>query len=116
MDTTIVFIVGVPAILIAIVVHEFCHGLAAYLLGDNTAKDAGRLTLNPIPHIDLWGTIIIPLIMLVTSGAAFGWAGGNPGRERRTPIRLPEGPAGNSSRAWQTAVCPAQYRPPRRAR
>ena len=74
MDTSIVFIVGVPAILIAIVVHEFCHGLAAYLLGDNTAKDAGRLTLNPIPHIDLWGTIIIPIIMLVTSGAAFGWA------------------------------------------
>lgn len=74
MSSTIAFIVGVPAILIAIVVHEFCHGLAAYLLGDNTAKDAGRLTLNPIPHIDLWGTIIIPLIMLVTSGAAFGWA------------------------------------------
>ena len=74
MDTSIAFIVGVPAILIAIVVHEFCHGLAAYLLGDNTAKDAGRLTLNPIPHIDLWGTIIIPIIMLVTSGAAFGWA------------------------------------------
>ena len=74
MDTSIAFIVGVPAILIAIVVHEFCHGLAADLLGDNTAKDAGRLTLNPIPHIDLWGTIIIPIIMLVTSGAAFGWA------------------------------------------
>ena len=74
MDTSIAFIVGVPAILIAIVVHEFCHGLAAYLLGDNTAKDGGRLTLNPIPHIDLWGTIIIPIIMLVTSGAAFGWA------------------------------------------
>lgn len=74
MPTTIAFIVGVPAIIIAIVIHEFSHGLAAYWLGDDTAKDAGRLTLNPIPHIDLWGTIIIPLIMLVTSGAAFGWA------------------------------------------
>jgi Zn-dependent protease len=74
MGTGIALIVGIPAILIAIVVHEFSHGYAAYLLGDNTAKNAGRLTLNPIAHIDMWGTIIIPLIMLVTSGAAFGWA------------------------------------------
>ena len=74
MGTSFYFVIGIPAILIAIVIHEFCHGFAAYLLGDDTAKNAGRLTLNPIAHIDLWGTIIIPLIMLFTSGAAFGWA------------------------------------------
>lgn len=74
MEIGIAFIVGVPAIIIAIVIHEFCHGYAAYLLGDETARRAGRLTLNPVAHIDLWGTIIIPLLMLVTSGAAFGWA------------------------------------------
>ncbi len=74
MDTTTSLIVGIPAILIAIIVHEFCHALAAYLLGDNTAKDAGRLTLNPIVHIDLFGTIIFPILMILTMGAAFGWA------------------------------------------
>jgi len=56
------------------IIHEVSHGAMAYYLGDPTAKNLGRLTLNPIPHIDLWGTIIIPIIMLVTSGAAFGWA------------------------------------------
>ena len=74
MDLSTAIIVGVPAILIAIIIHEFSHGYAAYLLGDNTAKDAGRLTLNPLAHIDLVGTIIVPLLMLVTMGAAFGWA------------------------------------------
>jgi Zn-dependent protease len=74
MDFSTAVIVGVPAILIAIIIHEFSHGYAAYVLGDNTAKDAGRLTLNPLAHIDLFGTIIVPLLMLVTMGAAFGWA------------------------------------------
>jgi Zn-dependent protease len=58
---------------IAIILHEVAHGLAALKLGDPTAKYAGRLTLNPIKHIDLWGTIIVPLIMLPT-GFVFGWA------------------------------------------
>lgn len=74
MDTGTIIIVGIPAVLIAIIIHEFSHGLAAYWLGDNTAKDAGRLTLNPIAHIDLFGTIIFPLVMIVSTGAAFGWA------------------------------------------
>jgi Zn-dependent protease len=74
MDPQTAIIVGIPAILIAIIVHEFSHGYAAYLLGDNTAKDAGRLTLNPIAHIDFIGTIIVPLIMLITTHSAFGWA------------------------------------------
>lgn len=65
------FIALVPAV----IVHEYCHGRAAELMGDKTARLAGRLTFNPIPHIDLFGTIILPLI-LVFSGSpiVFGWA------------------------------------------
>lgn len=58
---------------VAIILHEVAHGLAALKLGDPTAKYAGRLTLNPIKHIDLWGTIIVPLLLLPT-GFVFGWA------------------------------------------
>ncbi len=47
------------------VLHEYAHGLAAYSLGDPTAKDAGRLTLNPIPHIDPFFTILLPLMMII---------------------------------------------------
>lgn len=60
---------------IAIIIHEVSHGLAALKLGDPTAKYAGRLTLNPIKHVDLWGTIIIPLFLLMSgTGVLFGWA------------------------------------------
>ena len=58
---------------VAVIMHEVAHGVMALYLGDPTAKYAGRLTLNPIKHIDLWGTIIVPLIMLPT-GFVFGWA------------------------------------------
>jgi Zn-dependent protease len=55
----------------AIILHEISHGYVAYLLGDPTAKRAGRLTLNPIKHIDPFGTILLPLILLTISGGAF---------------------------------------------
>ncbi|MSU45421.1 MAG: site-2 protease family protein [Candidatus Zambryskibacteria bacterium] len=59
----------------SVIIHEVAHGYAAYLQGDNTAKFAGRLTLNPIPHIDVMGSIIIPgLLMLASSPIVFGWA------------------------------------------
>ncbi|MGH7899276.1 MAG: site-2 protease family protein [Candidatus Binatia bacterium] len=62
-------------ILIAVVFHEVAHGYVANWLGDSTAKRAGRLTLNPIAHIDPLGSVIIPLVLLVTnSGFVFGWA------------------------------------------
>ena len=65
-----VLIIGV-----AIILHEVAHGYAAFLLGDPTAKDQGRLTLNPVSHIDLLGTIIIPAFLIITqSGFLFGWA------------------------------------------
>lgn len=69
-------IISAPAILIAIVFHELAHGWVAYRLGDKTAKYAGRLTLNPISHIDFFGTIILPFILLIyTNGQwVFGYA------------------------------------------
>jgi Zn-dependent protease len=61
-------------ILFAITVHEVAHGWVAYKLGDDTAYRLGRITLNPIKHIDLIGTILIPGLMLVMGGIIFGWA------------------------------------------
>ena len=60
----------------AIIVHEVSHGWVALLLGDPTAKDRGRLSANPLRHIDPWGTILLPAILLAVSGgsAAFGYA------------------------------------------
>lgn len=57
-------------VLVAVIFHEIAHGYVAYRLGDSTAAEAGRLTLNPIAHIDLFGTIIMPLLLIV-SGAPF---------------------------------------------
>ncbi len=54
--------------------HEYSHGLMAYKLGDSTAKDQGRLTLNPLAHLDLYGTVIIPLFLLFYGGVFIGWA------------------------------------------
>jgi len=58
----------------AIVLHEVAHGYVAYRLGDTTAKDAGRLTLNPLKHIDVFGTLILPAILIAVSGVGFGYA------------------------------------------
>lgn len=72
---------AVLALIVAIVGHEIMHGWVAYMYGDNTAKNTGRLSINPISHIDLVGTILVPaamyfLPMLLTgeSGFLFGWA------------------------------------------
>jgi Zn-dependent protease len=61
--------------MVAIVLHEYAHGRVAHFFGDPTAKSLGRLTLNPLPHIDLYGSIIVPLILfLIPGGFIFGWA------------------------------------------
>jgi Zn-dependent protease len=68
-------IVWVLPVIFAITVHEVAHGWVAKKYGDNTADSQGRLTLNPIKHIDLVGTIIIPGLLLITgTGFIFGWA------------------------------------------
>ena len=58
----------------SIILHEVAHGYAAYRLGDPTAKDAGRLTLNPLKHIDPVGTVILPVLLILTTGGFIGWA------------------------------------------
>jgi len=66
--------VAILPTLFAIVVHEIAHGWIAYRLGDSTAYMLGRLTLNPLKHIDPIGTILVPAILVYTVGFAFGWA------------------------------------------
>jgi Zn-dependent protease len=67
--------IGLPVLVFSIVVHEVAHGYAAYRLGDPTAKYSNRLTLNPLAHVDLFGSIILPLILLFSpSPVLLGWA------------------------------------------
>jgi Zn-dependent protease len=62
-------------LILSIIIHEYMHGWMADRLGDNTARAAGRLTMNPIPHIDLFGSIILPgLLILSGGGFVIGWA------------------------------------------
>lgn len=62
-------------LLFSVIVHEVMHGYVALKFGDRTAENAGRLTLNPLPHIDPIGTILVPGLLLLTgSGILFGWA------------------------------------------
>jgi len=71
-------------LVIAIVFHEVAHGLVARRLGDPTAEEAKRLSLNPLRHIDPFGTIVLPLLLAVThAGAIFGWAKPVPVNYRR---------------------------------
>ena len=80
MQSVMLIILMVAAFVPAIVLHECAHGLMAYRLGDTTAKDAGRLTINPLAHIDLFGTVILPGLLIAISalsgglGFIFGYA------------------------------------------
>lgn len=65
--------VALPAIL-AITFHEAAHGFIAWQLGDDTAKRLGRVTFNPLRHIDPFGTVLLPALMYFTTGFVFGWA------------------------------------------
>ena len=58
----------------SIILHEISHGVVALWFGDTTARDAGRLTLNPLPHVDLFGTVLLPAMMILSGGGAFGYA------------------------------------------
>jgi len=64
-------IVTLLLLLVAMIVHEISHGLVAHWLGDDTAKRAGRLTLNPLPHIDLFWTVLFPGLLFFTTGGRF---------------------------------------------
>lgn len=66
--------VAIIPMVYAVVVHEIAHGWTAKLLGDETAWRMGRLSLNPIKHIDPIGTIVVPIVLILLAGFAFGWA------------------------------------------
>jgi len=73
MDASFIFVI--VALILSIVLHETAHGYVANWLGDPTARLSGRLTLNPLPHIDLVGSVIVPgLLYLTNAGIFFGWA------------------------------------------
>ena len=74
LSTAQLIAVAIIPTLFAIVVHEVAHGWVAFRLGDDTAYQMGRLTLNPLKHIDPIGTILVPLVLILTVGFAFGWA------------------------------------------
>lgn len=73
-EKLISFLTFLPVFFISIGVHEYSHALSAFRLGDNTAKEQGRLTLNPFKHADLIGTYIMPLAAFASGFALIGWA------------------------------------------
>lgn len=73
MDIDIIFTIAI--LIFSVIAHEVAHGYMANYLGDPTARLQGRLTLNPVPHIDLFGSIVLPLLLVLTkAGFIFGWA------------------------------------------
>jgi len=74
---TIIVIFSLLVLLVSVAIHELAHGYVAYSLGDFTAKYAGRLTLNPLKHLDFFGSILLPIFLLIATGGQgpiFGWA------------------------------------------
>ena len=90
------FVFSVAVLIFSVVIHEVSHGYAANALGDSTAKHAGRLTLNPLPHLDLFGSLVLPLITYWAGGFIFGWA---------KPV--PYNPYNLSNQRWGPAIVAA---------
>ena len=74
MSRDVFAVVSIVLFIIALSVHEAAHAFVAYRCGDTTAKDQGRLTLNPLAHIDPIGTVLLPFVLSLASGYSFGWA------------------------------------------
>lgn len=73
-DKIISFLTFLPVFILSITIHEFAHALIAAKLGDDTARSRGRLTLNPIKHADIIGTIVMPIASFASGIALIGWA------------------------------------------
>ncbi|MXP08926.1 site-2 protease family protein [Pseudoblastomonas halimionae] len=110
-DTLLLIAILVPCLIVAIVFHEVAHGWTALALGDPTAKEQRRLSLNPIRHVDPVGTLIVPGALALFGGPIFGWAKPVPVQFRR--LRNPRwgmvavaaaGPMTNIVLAWIAAV------------
>lgn len=87
------FIFSILILIMSIVVHEVSHGYAADVLGDPTARLSGRLTLNPINHLEVFGSLILPTISYLVGGFIFGWA---------KPV--PYNPYNLRNQRWGTAI------------
>ncbi|MFZ2038512.1 MAG: site-2 protease family protein [Minisyncoccia bacterium] len=71
LESVFIFII----VIFSVIIHEVSHGYSAYFFGDQTAKYQGRLTLNPLKHIDIFGSILLPLLLIITNAGIFlGWA------------------------------------------
>lgn len=73
-DQLISFLIFLPMFFLSLTVHEYAHAVTAFRFGDSTAKDQGRLTLNPIKHIDLVGSVLMPFFSFVSGFLLIGWA------------------------------------------
>lgn len=89
MDDTIKVAIIAIVLLYSVILHEIMHGWSALMMGDDTAKRDGRLTLNPIPHIDPWWTILLPAILLYSSRGHFCFGGAKPVRIDALNFRNP---------------------------
>lgn len=67
-------LIQLPVLLFSVIIHEVAHGWTAGRFGDDTARVMGRLTFNPLPHIDMFGTILLPALAVLTGAPVFGWA------------------------------------------
>lgn len=79
----------IGAVGISLIIHEVSHAYSAYLLGDSTGKDEGRITLNPFAHVDLFMTIIVPVMTLVVSNGTMAFGGAKPVRINPLNFRNP---------------------------
>ncbi|OHA89039.1 MAG: hypothetical protein A2741_02575 [Candidatus Zambryskibacteria bacterium RIFCSPHIGHO2_01_FULL_43_27] len=68
------FVFSIAILIMSVVIHEVSHGYAAYFQGDKTAEYQGRLTLNPLMHLDIWGSLLVPIISYSLGGFIIGWA------------------------------------------
>ena len=93
MESAIEITFQIAILIFSVIIHEISHGYAALLLGDRTALLAGRLTLNPIKHIDPFGSILLPLFSVIVGGPMFGWA---------KPV--PYNPYNLRNREWGSAI------------
>ena len=89
-DSSMELVVYVVIVIYSIILHELGHGYVAKLCGDDTAQRAGRITLNPIPHIDWVGSIILPVTAVLGGFGVLGWAKGVPIDPRNLDTRLKE--------------------------
>lgn len=92
-------VVQVAVLLFAVSVHESAHGLAALRFGDTTARDLGRITLNPLRHLDPLGSLLIPAVLAFTGAPVFGWA-------KPVPVDLRGVPNPKRAHLWVSAAGP----------